>query len=303
MKTVVYLDILLLVNFLIGYFLLRAAARLAGADLGAGRALAGAAASALSTLILLAPELPSWLGAAYKLATAAAIVLIAFGYKGWRPFLRACVWFFILNLGLAGLVLLAVYQGGFSGMQVNNFSVYINLSPVVLLLAVLCMYLLIRLLLALFGRPGPENLWRLQFALAGAPPVELQAFYDTGFFLQDPLSGCQALLVSWPGAKNQLPAELNDFLREYFSGGSPLPPAGYRLRLVPCKSAAGQRALPGFIAASAALHGGRGAYGGDGATVVFTDQSLRDGQFQALFGSEFLHSETKRRKSTCTKDG
>ena len=113
MKTVVYLDILLLVNFLIGYFLLRAAARLAGADLGAGRALAGAAASALSTLILLAPELPGWLGAAYKLATAAAIVLIAFGFKGWRPFLRACVWFFILNLGLAGLVLLAVYRGGF----------------------------------------------------------------------------------------------------------------------------------------------------------------------------------------------
>lgn len=303
MKTVVYLDILLLVNFLIGYFLLRAAARLAGAALSAPRALAGAVISALSTLILLAPEMPGPASAAYKFVTAAAIVLVAFGYKGWRPFLRACTWFFLLNLGLAGLVLLGIYRGGFSGMQVNNLSVYINLSPVVLLLAVLCMYLLIRLLLLLFGAPGPENLWRLQFALAGSARIELQAFYDTGFFLRDPLSGRQALLVSWPGAKRQLPPELNTFLQEYFSGGNPLPPAGCRLRLIPCKSAAGETTLPGFIATDAVLCGERGAWGGDGTTVVFTDQPLRDGQFQALFGSEFLYSETKRRKLICSKDG
>lgn len=303
MKTVVYLDILLLVNFLIGYFLLRATARLAGAKAGAGRLLLGAGAAALSTLILLAPELPGWLGVLYKLASAATVVLAAFGYRAWRPFLRACSWFFVLNLGLAGLVLLGVYRGGFSGMQVNNFSVYINLSPVVLVLSVLCMYLLIRLLLLLFGRPGPENVWRLTARFQNDPPIALQAFYDTGFFLKDPLSGRQTVLISWPGARSQLPAELNAFLTQYFSGGSPLPPVGYKLRLIPCGGAAGEAALPGFVAVSASIEGETGSYCAEPATLVFTNKLLRDGQFTALFGSEFLHSETKRRKQTCTQDG
>ena len=89
MKIVVYLDILLVTNFIAGYFLLRAAGWLAGAACSAPRALAGAALAAASTLILLAPALPAPLGFAYKLASAALVTLAAFGWHGLRPFLRA----------------------------------------------------------------------------------------------------------------------------------------------------------------------------------------------------------------------
>ena len=55
MKTVIYLDVLLLVNFLAGYFLLMAAGLLSGCAARQLRLLAGAGLAALSALVLFAP--------------------------------------------------------------------------------------------------------------------------------------------------------------------------------------------------------------------------------------------------------
>ena len=56
MKTVIYLDVLLLVNFLAAYFLLLAAGLFSGQRAGFGRMVLGSGAAALSALILFAPE-------------------------------------------------------------------------------------------------------------------------------------------------------------------------------------------------------------------------------------------------------
>ena len=52
MKSVVYADVLLLVNFLIGYFLLRAAGLACAVPLPFGRNILGAVIAAVSTLML-----------------------------------------------------------------------------------------------------------------------------------------------------------------------------------------------------------------------------------------------------------
>lgn len=57
-KTVVYLDVLLLTNFLTAYLLLLAAGALSGQRAPFARMLAGSALAALSALILFAPEQP-----------------------------------------------------------------------------------------------------------------------------------------------------------------------------------------------------------------------------------------------------
>lgn len=299
MKVVVYLDILLVTNFIAGYFLLRAAGRLAGAVCPALRALAGAAVAAASTLILLAPALPAPLGFCYKLASAALVTLAAFGWHGPRPFLRAGAWFFALNLGLAGLALLGLQRGGMNGVRVHNLTVYVDLSPMTLVLSVLAVYLVVRLALLAFGPPADQEPWQLELRLAGRK-VRAQAHFDTGFFLRDPVGERQALLISWPGVEGQLSEEANAFLREYFSGGNPLPPAGMGLRLVPCAGAWGSAVLPGFVAADVRLRGQGRALAARQVTAVFTAQPLQGGQFQALFGREFLMDETERRSNACT---
>ena len=72
-KTVVYLDVLLLTNFLTAYLLLLAAGALSGQRAPFARMLAGSALAALSALILFAPEQPYPVQVAYKAATALGI--------------------------------------------------------------------------------------------------------------------------------------------------------------------------------------------------------------------------------------
>lgn len=112
MKTVIYLDVLLLINFLIAYFLLLAAGALSGQRARFRRMLLGSALAALSALILFAPELSYPLQLAYKCLSALVITAVTFG---WRNRLRLCTaacWFAALNIALAGLTLLVILQSG-----------------------------------------------------------------------------------------------------------------------------------------------------------------------------------------------
>ena len=85
----VYLDVLLLTNFLLAYFLLLAAGALSGQRASFGRMLAGSGVAALSALILFAPEQPYPVQTAYKLATAVAATAAAFGWQNRRRLLTA----------------------------------------------------------------------------------------------------------------------------------------------------------------------------------------------------------------------
>ena len=78
-KTVIYLDVLLLTNFALTLLFLLAAGLLAGVECRAGRLLLGGAAGAASSLALLAPEAPDAAALLYKVSTAALTVAAAYG--------------------------------------------------------------------------------------------------------------------------------------------------------------------------------------------------------------------------------
>ena len=155
MKTVIYLDSLLLVNFVIGYFLLRAAGCVCGAPPRWPRGCLGAALAAVSTLILLAPPLPVWAQFLYQGGSALAITAAAFGWQGARLLLRRAAWYFGMNLALAGLVLAAILRFSAQNVQTNNLAVYWNVPPLLLLFCSLGVYLLARLAVLLFGPAEP----------------------------------------------------------------------------------------------------------------------------------------------------
>ena len=89
MKTVIYLDVLLLTNFLIGYALLAAAGLLAGMQARFGRMVLASLLAASSALILLAPELTYPQQLVYKVGTAAVITAAAFGVRPLRRYAAA----------------------------------------------------------------------------------------------------------------------------------------------------------------------------------------------------------------------
>ena len=186
MKSVIYLDELLLTNFVLAALFLTAAGLLCATVCTGVRLCTGAALAAVSALVLLAPELPGAVAVGYKIFTGCAVVAAAYGLPGRGRFARLCAWYALLNLLLCGAMVLP-------GVQSRNLSVSLPLSPGRLLASCAGVYAVLRALLYCFGRSGAPSV-PATLEVAGVQ-LPVQAFHDTGFALQEPLSGKAVVLV------------------------------------------------------------------------------------------------------------
>lgn len=288
-KTVIYLDVLLLVNFLTAYFLLLAAGLLSGQRAGGGRMLLGSGVAALSSLILFAPEQAFPVQLAYKIATALLITAAAFGCRNKRRLVTAACWYAAFNIALAGLVMLVILNTGTRVLQTGNLTVYLRVSP--LLLVVLsgagCLAVELGMRLLAHRKPSGQPVG-LEVELAGVP-VHLRAALDTGCHLTDPITCLPVLVVSFPDAGPRIPPPVRDYLKAWFDGKAPeRPPEGMKLRLIPCKTAAQCGLLPGFAVGNIGLITAQGILGLGRTAVAFAPQSFGSDRYEALYGQDFL---------------
>ena len=288
-KTVVYLDVLLLTNFLTAYLLLLAAGALSGQRAPFARMLAGSALAALSALILFAPEQPYPVQVAYKAATALGITAAAFGWRSRRRLVTAACWYAALNIALAGAVLLVILRTGTRVADTANLTVYLRVSPLLLLVLSGACCAAVELGLRLFTRrEAPTKTAGLELELCGQP-VRLRAALDTGCHLRDPVTCLPVLLISWPAAKGRLPGGVNAFLGQWFQGLHPsTPPVGASLRVIPCNTAAQHALLPGFAVADISTITETGMQSLGRTAVAFCPQPFQSGEYEALYGSDFL---------------
>lgn len=269
-KTVIYLDVLLLTNFALTLLFLLAAGLLAGVECRAGRLLLGGAAGAASSLALLAPEAPDAAALLYKVSTAALTVAAAYGWPGSRCFARLVGWFCAGNLLLAGALLLP-------GAQTNNGCIYLPLSPGALLAGAGGVVLAVQGVLRFLGRGGGQVfLARLTVADTA---LDVRAFFDTGFSVQEPLSGRAVVLVRLDAVP--LPAGVRAYLDACLAGVGAEPRPEWGVRFVPCQTVAGHCLLPALPATL--VSNGRKQ---DGIYAAFCDMPPPPGGWTALVSAE-----------------
>lgn len=238
MRTVIYLDVLLLVNFVVGAAFLLAAGLLCGACCSPLRLVGGAGAAAVSSLALLAPTAPWPLALTYKGTSAALCVAAAYGWQGARNTARLTAWFVLLNLTLTGALFLP-------GAACNNLSFYLPVSPGLLLASTAGVCGVVEGVLHVLGRSGPAC-FGAELSVAGQV-VPLSVFCDTGFHLQEPLSGRAVVLVRLDAVS--LPTELRAYLDACLAGVGAEPRPEWGVRFVPCQTVAGHCLLPALPAA------------------------------------------------------
>lgn len=180
--TVVYIDLLFLLNLTANYLLLLAAGRLAGAALRRWRIGLGAALGALYAALIFLPGL-GWLALwPCKLASGAAMALAAYG--GERRLLRVTVLFFGASAALAGAVLGLELLGSRS-LTLAHGVFYSKLDLRLLLLVFVAGYFVLSLFFRRTGQRGGRELARLEVELESGRQA-LTALVDTGHSLTDP---------------------------------------------------------------------------------------------------------------------
>ena len=184
--TVVYIDSLFLLNFVVNYLLLLSAARLAGEIIRRLRLALGAALGALYAAAVFFPGMAFLLHPACKLGAAVLMLLCAFG--GSRRLLRLTLVFFGVSAAFGGGIFAIELLGG-RGLSLKNGIFYSAMDLRLILLSAAACYVVLTLVFrrtAKHGGPSRE-LVPTVLTIEGRR-VALTALVDTGNTLTDPVT-------------------------------------------------------------------------------------------------------------------
>lgn len=269
---VIYIDILLALNWWIDFLLLLGVRRVMGGSGTSWRLALGGLVGAFACLVMLLPPMPVWLSLSVRLLSAVLMVTVAFRRRSWQDWVRRVLLLFALSAGLAGLCGALYFFLAPQGFYVFNGVVYYSVPPLLLVALTVVCYGLLWLSEQLFRRQAPkEHLFRVRLAHHGSSTT-FTCFYDSGNHLTEPFSGRPVLVVE------------REVAQALFSSVPTVAdlPSGWRL--VPYDTLGGSGLLPAFLTDSAVVLRRDGERPLPPCYVAVCDRLSR-GEYSGLMGS------------------
>lgn len=252
-RMTVYLDGVMLLNFLVDFLLLLAAGRLCGVPVKVSRAIAGGALGGVYAAVCLLPGFTFLGNFLWRTVSLAAMAVIAYGWS--VSALRRGVVFVFLCLALGGAVM-GIGKGGILG--------------IVSAAGVLCLLCCV----GFRGRLGGSIYIPVELRY-GEKHLRITALQDTGNALRDPVTG-QPVLVIGADAAQKLTGLTQAQLQTPVESVGAIP----GLRLIPYHSVG----ACGFLLALRLQGVKIGSWQGS-TLVAFAPEGLsREGAYQALTG-------------------
>jgi len=251
----VYVDAVMMLNFLVDFFLLLGTNRLSGYPPGGKRAAAAAGIGGVYGGLCLLPGFRFLGSTLWRCVSLAVMSGVAFGWK--RSALRRGVLFCLLSMALGGTVLF-LGGGGATGLAGGVAGI-----------ALLCYF-------GFRGSVGKNYV--PVFLRYGRKNLQLTALRDTGNTLRDPITGCSVLVIGADAA-----AELTGLTQQQLRDpvatlqAASLP----GLRLIPFRSVGN----PGGMLLGLRLEEVRIGHQQGSRLVAFSPEKLSgSGEYQALTG-------------------
>ncbi len=201
--TVIYVDTLFLLNAIVDYLLLLAAARLAGEPLCRWRFALGAALGGLYAVVIFLPGLSFLAHPLCRLASAVLMLVISYGKS--RRLLRQGMLFVALTCAFGGGVVAIGLLGG-TGLTLGHGVFYSALDLKVVLLSAAVCYGVLTLVFQRLARHSGGELVNARLKLADRS-VSFTALVDTGNTLTDPVSGRPVMVAEGERAGPLFPRE------------------------------------------------------------------------------------------------
>ena len=201
--TVVYIDALFLLNLIVNYLLLLAAAKLAGEPLRRLRLAAGAALGGLYAAAIFFPGMGFLTHPLCKLG--AAVLMLLTGFGGSRRLLRVTLVFFGLSCAFGGGIFAIGLLGG-RGLTLRIGVLYSVMDLRILLLSAAVCYAVLTLVFRRTARHGRREVLPAVLTLEGRR-VAVNALVDTGNTLTDPVTGRPVMVAEGSRLSPLLPGE------------------------------------------------------------------------------------------------
>lgn len=182
----VYIDVLILLNTLVNYFMLLGVKVISRTETRRIRLLAGAVLGGISSLLALT-EL-GVLATVIKIATGFLMVRISFPFVSVRTYIKNAFWLFLISFVFAGVNLAAYLFFDTDLMIYSNGTVYFDIDITFLTICTVASYIIISIISRFTDKKIPEKQYYDITLISGGIKNTYKGFLDTGNNLKEPFS-------------------------------------------------------------------------------------------------------------------
>lgn len=274
MKFVVYADILIFINFIVNYLMLKAVACISVHKVKRWRILLSSFSGGLFSLIVYVENIPAIINILIKILFMSFMILLAFEIKTFRSFLKNFLLFFIVNIIFGGIMLAVNIFLLPEASLYNNGVVYFDLDIITLTLVSFVSYILLTAVNKIVENKTPSKCSYSIKIKYDNTVIEGNALFDSGNTLCDCFSGKPVIIAN----KNFLNKILNnnpvDNLKNF--------------RLIPFGTINGNGVLPAFSADSVSIYVFGKWIDTEDVYIGITENKIISGEYSALIGKPFF---------------
>ncbi len=247
MNQTIYIDVLFLLNLIPDYIILHTTAFLTGAKILKARQLIASIAAAIYSVIIFFPSLKILNIFFIKITFSFIVILIAFKYQSFIHHLKLTITYYLLTI-LYGGSIYAFYNFTVLGSKMNysNGVYYIDLPLWIILLITFAFYFLVRFFTKISdSRTVQKNIKEIKIFFQNKS-ISVNALFDTGNSLYDPISLLPVILVESQKFKGKLCENIINKISESNPSDLPIIHNIYpemKFRIIPFKDISGRKTV------------------------------------------------------------
>ena len=240
MALVIYIDVLLVVNLYINYFLVRGTSLMLRRKVSPRRVILASAVGAVGSLLILVPDLNPILCVLIKIALGIGITFAAFGRQNKIDFLISSLSFLVVSFIFGGAMTALWNIAAPAGIFVRNGTAYFDIPIIAAALFTAALYGGFRVFRTIIDRRKPQSHAVVRIR-NGAAEVTLDGLADTGNSLRDSFTGKPVVITSIGKVAEISPPQVTNYLKGCSEGLE-------GLRLAPCHTITSEGVVPVFSA-------------------------------------------------------
>jgi stage II sporulation protein GA (sporulation sigma-E factor processing peptidase) len=191
---IVYVDVLIVLNTLVNYFILLGVRKITRAHTVRWRIALGALSAGFSSLLIFFDDY-GVLMTLFKILSAVVTIVITFGIRPYKQFLKRLFLLFAITFIFGGFVLAVYIFFDKDIMIYSNGIVYFDVSMTFLIICSVISYLIITIISKILDKKAPVGKEYITTIQNKGLNITCTALMDTGNNLRDPFSGYPVIMV------------------------------------------------------------------------------------------------------------
>ncbi len=246
MQTVIYADILIIMNSIVTFFVLLSTSDIAKISCNRIRVLAASLIGGVFSLIIIAPPMNMLLIVITRIIMCLIIVLIGFPVKTLRSTLKCVAGFSLISFLYAGIVYFLSGIINTNRIIYNNGYGYFDLSAYSLVGIIIIIFFVVKLLnKKIMSVQKKDYLFDTEIEFREKKFI-IKALFDSGNNVKDSYTGRPVIIVSFAEIEDAFSDEDKKTVLEILNGN--YSDIGKGMRLIPVKTLGEQRLLPAVSA-------------------------------------------------------